>query len=100
LSIIAQTVDPRGRSVVLDNDGWEHILAEHPELAPCRDEIMATVGATDHSRPEPRPGRERYYRAEVGPSRFLFVVVDFNQTQARIVTAYASRKIPPRVATP
>jgi hypothetical protein len=33
LSILAETVDPDGRVVVLDEDGWEHILHEHPELA-------------------------------------------------------------------
>jgi hypothetical protein len=29
------------------------------------------------------------------PSRWLFVVVQFNETPARIVTAYANRKDPP-----
>jgi hypothetical protein len=32
----------------------------------------------------------------LGPSRWLFVVVDFNETPARIVTAYANRKDPSR----
>jgi len=95
LSVIAETIDPDGRPVVLDPDGWDHILHEHRELAPYREEIMATVSAPDDRRPDPRPGRERYYQRDVGPSRWLFVVVHFNEMPARIVTAYANRKDPP-----
>ena len=47
----------------------------------------------------PRPGRERYYSRDLGPSRWLFVVVHFNETPARIVTAYANRKDPPGLTT-
>jgi hypothetical protein len=32
LSTLAETVDPDGRVVVLDAEGWEHILHEHEEL--------------------------------------------------------------------
>jgi hypothetical protein len=94
LSVLAETTDPDGRTVVLDDEGWEHILHEHPELAPYRHEIMAAVNSPDRRRPDPRPGRERYYSRDVGPSRWLFVVVQFNEMPARIVTAYANRKDP------
>jgi hypothetical protein len=95
LSTLAEVVDPGRRTVVLDEEGWGHILQEHGEMALYREEIMATVASPDHRRGDPRPGRERYYRRDVGPSRWLFVVVDFNETPARIVTAYANRKDPP-----
>jgi hypothetical protein len=94
LSVLAETTDLDGRTVVLDDEGWGHILHEHPELAPYRHEIMAAVNSPDHRRPDPRPGRERYYSRDVGPSRWLSVVVQFNETPARIVTAYANRKDP------
>jgi hypothetical protein len=94
LSVLAETTDPDGRTVVLDDEGWGHILHQHPELAPYRHEIMAAVNSPDRQRPDPRPGRERYYSRDVGPSRWLFVVVQFNETPARIVTAYANRKDP------
>jgi len=99
LSALAQTVDPDGRTVVLDEEGWEHILHEHAELALCREEIMATVSSPNHRSPDPRPGRERYYRSDLGPSRWLFAVVNFDETPARIVTAYANRKDPPGLTT-
>jgi hypothetical protein len=100
LNVLAETTDPDGRTVVLDDDGWDHILREHPELAPYRKEIMAAVNLPDHRRPDPRPGRERYYSRDVGPSRWLFVVVHFNEEPARIVTAYANRKDPPGSTRP
>jgi hypothetical protein len=99
LSTLAQTVDPDGRTVVLDEDGWEHILGEHAELDLYMQEIMATVSYPDHRNPDPRPGRERYYRRDLGPSRWLFAVVNFSETPARIVTAYANRKDPPGSTT-
>jgi hypothetical protein len=95
LSVSAQTVDPDGCIVVLDAEGWEHILHEHPELALYLNEIVATVRSPGHRSSDPRPGRERYYRSNLGPSRWLFAVVNFNETPARIVTAYGTRKAPP-----
>ncbi len=95
LSTLAETIDPGGRTIVLDEEGWTHILQEHEEMALYRDEIIATVTSPDHRRGDPHPGRERYYSRELGPSRWLFVVVDCNETPARIVTAYANRKSPP-----
>lgn len=94
MTVLAETVDPDGRRIILDYEGWEHILEEHPEMATSREQIMATIRSPDHRRPDPRPGRERYYSRDLGPSRWLFVVVDFSETPPRIVTAYANRKAP------
>jgi hypothetical protein len=98
--VLAETIDPDGRAVILDQDGWMHILQEHPELARHREEIMATVTSPDHRRADPRPRRERYYSRNLGPSRWLFVVVQFDETPARIVTAYANRKDPAGLTMP
>jgi hypothetical protein len=89
------TVDPDGRRVVLDPAGWRHILDEHSEIRSHREAILAIVAAPDHREPDRRPGRERYWRRGVGPSRWLMVVVDYGPTPARIVTAYGNRKDPP-----
>lgn len=99
MSKVAEVVDPDGRAVVLDDEGWEHILLEHGEMALYCKEIMATVASPEHRRGDPRLGRERYYSRDVGPSRGLFVVVDFNEIPARVVTAYANRKDPPGMTT-
>ena len=91
----SDAVDPDGRRVALDVAGWRHIVEEHPELARHRDAVLATVAAPDHRGPDPRQGRERYWRRGMGPTRWLMVVVDFTSVPPRVVTAYGNRKDPP-----
>jgi integrase len=90
-----EVVDPDGRRVVLDAAGWQHIVDEHGELAASRGALLAAVARPDHRGPDPRPGRERYWRRGFGPSRWLMVVVDFNAAPARVVTAFGNRRDPP-----
>lgn len=87
--------DPDGRRVVVDADAWRHIVEEHPEMAPHAAGIRATIAQPDHCENDPRPSRERFWRERVGPSRWLFVVVDFTETPARVVTAFGRRDDPP-----
>jgi hypothetical protein len=49
---------------------------------------------TDHTEPDTLSGRTRFYRRDVGPSRWLLVVVSYEQEPARIITALANRKDP------
>ncbi len=92
---LAQITEPDGRLVVLDQDGWQHIIEQHPEMAGHRADIMKVVSTPDHRGADPRPHRGRYWRREAGPSRWLMVVVDFGGMPARVVTAYGNRKDPP-----
>jgi hypothetical protein len=93
--VIAETLDPEHRRVVLDEAGWQHIVVEHPEIEAHAEAIMLTVRRPTHSRGDRRPGRMRYWRAELGPSQWLMVVVDFQVDPARVATAYGNRKDPP-----
>jgi hypothetical protein len=81
--------------VVLDESGWEHVLDEHGEMEPHSASVMAAITAPEFRQPDPRAGRERYWRRGLGPSRWLRVVVDFSTDPARVVTAYGNRKDPP-----
>jgi hypothetical protein len=56
--------------------------------------VLGTVTKPDHAEPDPRARRRRYYRRRVGPSRWLLVVVSFEQQPGRIITAVATRKDP------
>ena len=60
------------------------------------DDVLGTVTDPEHTEPDPRGGRRRYYRSGVGPSRWLLVVVSYEQEPARIITAVALRKDPKR----
>jgi hypothetical protein len=76
---------------------WEEkIVVDHPELRDLLELVLKVVGAPDHVEPDPQADRHRYYRRSVGPSKWLMVVVSYEQEPARIITALALRKDPRR----
>ena len=86
--VVAETTTADGVRVVLFADTWrDHIVAGHAELAPHLDAALSTVASPDHREPDDRPPRERFFKRDAGPSRWLMVVIDFSDTPARIVTA-------------
>jgi hypothetical protein len=72
----------------------EKILRDHPELAAALEEVMWTVSEPERVRPAREPMRVRFYRPGLGPSRWLLVVVSYEQKPARIITAFGQRKDP------
>jgi hypothetical protein len=89
--ILAEATTPNGIRVVVFADTWQdHIVdpeSGHVEMAPHLDAVLTTVSMPDHREPDPFETRERFYKQGVGPSRWLMVVVSFEQEPARIVTA-------------
>ena len=84
----ARTTDPDGREVVYDDGTRNHIARRRPDLVDQVDAIMGAVTHPDHREDDPLGGRERFYRRNIlSPRRWLRVVVDFNESPARIVTA-------------
>jgi hypothetical protein len=92
----AETVDPTGARVVLDECLWsEKIVRDHPEITSHKDDALRAVSAPDHVAPDPgSTRRQRFYLRGVGPSRWLLVVVSYEQTPARIISVFANRKDP------
>jgi hypothetical protein len=76
----AEVVSPDGVRVVLFEDTWlRHILnprSGHAELEPYLKAVLDAVAVPNHREREPWPGRERFFKRDVGPSRWLMVVVD------------------------
>lgn len=95
--VVAETVDPSGARVVLLGRVWDgKVVPDHPEMAPLVADVLRTVAAPDHIELDPaRDDRVRYYAHHAGPSEWLLVVVSYEQTQARIISAFANRKDPP-----
>jgi hypothetical protein len=83
---------PAGEAVVLTAIGWRHILDGHSEMEIYRAEILETVASPHLVLDDPELGRKRFHRFGAGPSRWLRVIVDFNQCPALIVTAHGIRK--------
>lgn len=90
------TLDANGTPVVLSRHVWhKKIVRSHPEVAEYLIEILSTVTRPDHTAEDPaHPERVRYYGKDVGPSRWLLVVVSYEQEPARIISAFANRKDP------
>jgi hypothetical protein len=57
------------------------------------DEVLEIVARPDVITPDPDHGRWRYWRAGIGPTRWLRVVVAWREGPPEIVTAFPSRRI-------
>ncbi len=95
--IIGETTDPEGARVVLFARIWQKkVLSEHVELTSFVEEVLQTVGSAEHVEIDPvYPQRKRYFAHGLGPSRWLLVVVSYEQIPARIISAFGHRKDPP-----
>jgi hypothetical protein len=93
--ILVTVVDPDGRRVDLYDERWSHIIDGHPELARYQNEVVEAVRAPSRRKPGRELGEEWYYREQVGPSRWLKVVVRYGLSdRGWIVTAFARRSMP------
>jgi hypothetical protein len=92
-TVIARSEDPDGRAVVLERETWRHIVDNHPKMARVLDAVMDTVRLPDHREPDPRAGRERYFRRG-GPERWIRVVTEFDDDRDRVVTAFPQTNEP------
>ena len=94
VTVIASVTDPDGRVVELTAERWAHILDGHPEMPTLQAELLRAVQAPDERPAAERPGESWYYLGNVGPSRWLKVVVVFEGERGFIVTAHPRREIP------
>jgi hypothetical protein len=94
------TFDPDGRLVVFDIGTRLHLALSRPELVDEFDLILGTVAhRPDHRADDPIAGRERFYRRDLDPRRWLRVVVDFSEDPAWVVTAIV-QETPPQNRKP
>ena len=68
-------------------NGAGDALAE-PQMIQHAAAILGAVSLPDQREEDPVPGRERFYRRDLDPRRYLRVVVDFNESPAFVVTAF------------
>lgn len=95
--ILEEAKDPNGIRVVLLRRIWlGKIVRDHPEMTHLVEAVLRTVSTPDHLEVDPvSQGRKRYFTHGLGPSRWLLVVVSYEQAPARIISAFAYRKDPP-----
>jgi len=92
--MLATTLDPDGRRVVLSEARWQHIKERRPQLAPWLREVMSAVRDPTTRRAGRREGEEWFFLAAAGPARWLQVVVHYEGDEGWIVTAFPRRSLP------
>jgi hypothetical protein len=91
----AEVEDPWGRRVRLERERWAHIVNRRPTFAALIDIVLEAVEHPDHHIVDARPGEDWYYLADMGPSRWLKVVVAFHgESSGRAITAFPRRAMP------
>ncbi len=91
MEIVLRTRTPNDIEVVLPALVYGKILEEHSAVADL-DLIDRTVREPDERRPDPRPGRERFFRRE--GDLWALAVVDFEGVPAIIVTVFSTERPP------
>ena len=81
------------RLVVLYASTWSHILAYHPDMEDCLEDVLRVVELPELRQPDPRAGRERMFRRG-GPQSWLRVIVEFGGAFDRVVTAFPQANDP------
>jgi hypothetical protein len=89
-----RATDPDGRAVVIDERTLRHLARRRPHMATHVLAIVDAVERPDRREVDPAPGRERFYRRDLDPQRWLRVVVDFNHSPAFVVTAFVQHNEP------
>lgn len=94
--VIGEATDPDGTRVVLLARVWDaKVLRDHAELVGCLPDVLRAIEAPDHVEPDPvYELRRRFHLRGAGPSRWLLVLVSYEQEPARIISAFGNRKDP------
>jgi hypothetical protein len=91
VEVALRTKTPEGIEVVLFAIVYAKILEQHAAVADLA-LIDRTIREPDGRRPDPRPGRERFFRHEAG--MWVLAVVEFGELPAIIVTVFSADQPP------
>lgn len=91
--VVEAVRDRAGRLVLLEDGAMAHIERGHPEMR-GRELAIATaieVGVRCRTRVK---GREKLYAPELGPGKWLAVVVAYGEERGVVITAFADKNGP------
>jgi hypothetical protein len=91
VEIVLRTETPDGVEVVLFAIVYAKILEEHTAVADL-ELIDRAIRDPDERQPDPRPGRERFFRREADV--WVLAVVEFGEQPAIIVTVFSTDQSP------
>ena len=91
VEVVLRTTTSEGIEVVLFAIVYAKILEQHAAVADLA-LIDRTIREPDGRRPDPRPGRERFFRHEA--DMWVLAVVEFGELPAIIVTVFSADQPP------
>ncbi len=86
--------DPLGRTVDLSEERWKHITDGHPDMEGRQEEVKAAIEAAEKRTAGRFPDTEKLWARNLGPARWLIVVVRYEDSQGTVRTAHGSTKSP------
>lgn len=91
----ASTLDPLGRKVSLPTRSWNHIAYGHPQISSNRDDVIRAIKAPTIWCPGHKPDQAWFYLEGIGPSKWLKVVVAYDEkSTGKVITAFPTRRDP------
>jgi hypothetical protein len=94
--LVGEAWDPEGNRVVISTDIWRgKVLMRHPALSPHLREVLRAIYAPNHILPDNRFKERRHHCLRgAGPSRWLIVVLSYEQEPVRLISAFPRRRDP------
>ena len=88
-------IDALGRTVHLAAERWEHVVDGHPYMAPYMADVLRAIESPTDRIAQARPGQDWFYLEGAGPSRWIKVVVAFDEKSVgNVRTAFPRRDKP------
>jgi hypothetical protein len=91
--VVGATRDRVGRVVLLEEDAVAHIEKRHPEMY-GRELAIATALEVGVRCRTHKDGREKWFAPELGPGKYLAVVVAYENNVGKVITAFADKNGP------
>jgi hypothetical protein len=94
--LVGEARDPEGNRVVISTAIWrDKVLRVHPALSPHLGEVLRAIYSPHHILPDPKfRERRHHFLRGAGPSRWLLVVLSYEQEPVRLISAFPRRKDP------
>lgn len=93
-TILASAKDSLGRTVVLTQERWDHVLRGHRQMEGLELAVMRVVENPEMKLKGNYEGAEKLYAQGLGPAKWLAVVVAYSGLQGQVITAYPHTKEP------
>jgi hypothetical protein len=94
--LVGEAWDLDGNRVVIPAEIWRgKVLKDHPELGVHLRQVVRAIYSPDHVLPDTEfDDRRLHFLRGAGPSRWLIVVLSYEQQPVRLISAFPRRKDP------